>query len=223
MTKTAKKIGIVMGAVLVLAGAIVAAGGAAVLTTIGSDGKVSSGHKTFATSGSAIVVKSADLRRPDAVADLVGNPRVQIDLRSGKPLFIGVAPAKDVDRYLSGAATDAVSDLEIDPFKMTHHPQPGTKRPARPGAQAFWLATGTSALDWKATSDGERVVIMNADASHGVHAYGDAAVTVPHTTPIAWSLFGGGLLLVFGGVAVLLSARASAPSPRRSPAYSAAR
>jgi hypothetical protein len=223
MTKTTKTIGIVMGALLVLVGGIVAAGGAAVLTTIGSDGKVSSGHQTFATSGAAIVAKAADLRRPDAVANIVGDPRVQIDLQSGKPLFVGVAPAKDVERYLRGAATDNVSGLEIDPFKLTHHPQPGSKRPARPGTQRFWTSTGTTALDWKATGDGERVVIMNADASPGVRAYGDAAVTVPHTTPIAWSLFGGGLLLVLGGVAVLLSARASAPSPRRSPAYSAAR
>ena len=212
-----------MGAVLVLVGGLVAAAGAGVLATIGSDGKVSSGSQTFATSGSAIVMKSSDLRRPDAVADIVGDPRVQLGVQSDKPLFVGVAPAKDVARYLSGAATDEVSNLEVDPFKRNHHPQPGVQRPARPGAQAFWTATGSTALDWKATGDGERVVIMNADGSRGVHAYGDVAVTVPHTTPIAWSLFGGGILLLLSGVAVMLSARASAPSPRHTPAYSAAR
>ncbi|HET8536787.1 MAG TPA: hypothetical protein VFL73_06360, partial [Solirubrobacteraceae bacterium] len=87
----------------------------------------------------------------------------------------------------------------------------------------FWTATGSTALDFKATGDGERVVIMNADGSRGVRAYGDMAVTVPHTTAVAWSLFGGGILLALGGVAVMFSARASAPSPRRSPAYSGAR
>jgi hypothetical protein len=223
MLKTTRTIGIVMGAVIVLVGGLIAAAGASVLATIGSDGKVSSGTQTYATSGSAIVMKSSDLRRPDAVADIVGDPRVQLGVHSAKPLFVGVAPVKDVARYLNGAATDAISGLEVDPFKLHHNPKPGAKRPARPGAQTFWTATGSTALDFKATGDGERVVIMNADGSRGVRAYGDMAVTVPHTTAIAWSLFGGGILLALGGVAVMFSARASAPSPRRSPAYSGAR
>ena len=54
-------------------------------------------------------------------------------------------------------------------------------------------------------------------------ARGQASVTVPHTAAIAWSLVGGGLLLLLAGAATIATARASGPSPRRIPAYSAAR
>lgn len=229
-TTPLKVIGIVVGALLALGGLIVGAGGVAVLATIGSDGKVSSGDQTFATSGAALVSESADLRRPGEVSDIIGDPRVRLSLRADHPgsgVFVGVGPAKDVERYLAGAPIDEVADFEVSPFKMEHHPRGGSKELTPPGRQSFWVAQGTGAdsakLDWKAGSGEYRMVVMNADGSRGVQTRGDASVTIPHTAAIAWSLVGGGILLLLGGVAVILTARASAPSPRRSPAYSAAR
>ena len=220
-----KSIGIVVGVLLAITGLIVGGGGAAVLATIGTDGKVSTGDQSFDTSGAALVTSAADLRRPEKVSDIVGDPRVQLDVQSTKPAFVGVGPAKDVERYLKGAPVDEVTDFEVNPFKMKHDPRAGTKRLAPPAQQAFWVAhsSGTSAaLDWKA-GDGEyRVVIMNADGSRGVQTHGDASVTVPHTAAIAWSLVGGGLLLLLMGAATIASARASKPSPQRTPAYSPA-
>jgi hypothetical protein len=52
---------------------------------------------------------------------------------------------------------------------------------------------------------------MNADGTPGVRAHGDASVTVPHTAAIAWSLIGGGLLLVLTGAATIALARRQRP------------
>jgi hypothetical protein len=220
-----KSIGIVVGVLLAITGLIVGGGGAAVLATIGTDGKVSTGDQSFNASGAALVTSAADLRRPEKVSDIVGDPRVQLDVRSTKPAFVGVGPAKDVERYLKGAPVDEVTDFEVNPFKMKHDPRAGDKRLAPPGKQSFWLAQSTgsdASLDWKG-GDGEyRIVVMNADGSRGVQTHGDASVTIPHTAAIAWSLVGGGLLLLLAGAATIAAARASAPTPRRTPAYSPA-
>jgi hypothetical protein len=220
-----KNIGIVIGALIALTGLIVGAGGVAVLSTIGTDGKVATGDQSFDTSGAALVTSAADLRRPSEVSDIVGDPRIQLDVQSGKPAFVGVARAQDVDRYLKNAPVDEVTDFDVDPFKMEHHPRAGTKRLAPPGNQTFWIAqsSGTNpSLDWKAGSDEYRVVVMNADGSRGVQTHGAASVTIPHTAAIAWSLVGGGLLLLLAGAATIAAAGASDPSPRRTPAYTPA-
>jgi hypothetical protein len=215
-----KVTGIVVGALLALGGLIVGGGGAAVLATIGSDGKVATGQQTFATSGAAVVSSSADLRRPGEVSDIVGDPRVQLDLQSAKPIFVGVGRAEDVERYLAGAPVDEVSDFEVDPFKMEHHPRGGHKQVAPPGEQSFWVATGAESLDWKAGSDEYRVVVMNADGSRGVQTRGDVSVTIPHTAAIAWSLLGGGLLLLLGGAATIaLAMRQRDPVVPSAPAF----
>ena len=221
-----KAIGITIGAVLALAGLLIGGSGIAVLATIGTDGKVATGDQSFDTQGAALVTSAADLRRPSEVSDVVGDPRVQLDVHAAKPAFVGVGRAADVERYLNGAPVDEISDFEVDPFKLKHDPRAGDKRPAPPGTQSFWVArsSGTAAsLDWKAGSDDYRMVVMNADGSRGVHTRGAASVTVPHAAAVAWGLVGGGLLLVLMGAATIATARPSAPSPRRTPAYSAAR
>src|SRR5215208_6285413 len=128
-----KVTGIVVGALLALGGLIAAGAGGAVLATIGSDGKASSGQQTFATSSTALVTSAADLRGVDDVADIVGDPRVRMSVDgTGKDVFVGVGPADDVERYLAGAPIDEVSDFEVAPFRMDHNPRGGTARPAPP-------------------------------------------------------------------------------------------
>jgi hypothetical protein len=210
-----KAIGITIGAALALVGLLVGAAGVGVLATIGSDGKVSTGDQSFATSGAALVTSAADLRNPGEVADIVGAPRVQLHLQSSKPSFIGVGRAKDVERYLEGAPVDEISDFEVKPFKMKHNPRAGSKQLAPPGSRSFWVAKGSDALDWKAGSDEYRLVVMNADGSRGVQTHGDASVTIPHTAAIAWSLVGGGLMLLLAGLATIATARTSGPGRRQ--------
>ena len=130
-----KSIGIVVGALLAITGLIVGGGGAAVLATIGTDGKVSTGDQSFDTSGAALVTSAADMRRPEKVSDIVGDPRVQLGVHSAKSAFVGVGPAKDVERYLKGAPVDEVTDFEVSPFKMKHDPRAGSRQLAPPAKQ----------------------------------------------------------------------------------------
>ena len=189
-------------------------GGAAVLATIGSDGTVKSGQQSFSTAGAALVSSAADLRRPSEVSDIVGDPRVRMSVEATQGatsgVFVGVGPAKDVERYLASAPIDEVTDLDVDPFKMEHHPRGGSATPEPPSEQDFWVAQSTGAasakLDWKAGGGEYRMVVMNADGRRGVRTQGDVSVTIPHTSAVAWSLIGGGLLLLLGGAATIVLA-----------------
>jgi hypothetical protein len=218
--KALKVTGIVVGALLALVGLTVGGGGGAVLATIGSDGTVASGQQSFSTSGSALVTSAADLRRPHEVSDIVGDPRVRLSVHATAPssgVFVGVGPAADVERYLASAPIDEITDFDVDPFEMKHHPRGGSARPGPPGKQSFWTAhasgTDGATLRWKAESGEYRMVVMNADGRPGVRTRGDVAVTIPHTSAISWSLIGGGLALLLGGAAtIMLAMRQRRPS-----------
>jgi hypothetical protein len=217
-----KILGTGVGAMLALGGLIAGGAGVATLATIGSDGTIASGQQTFATSGAALVTSPADVDGIDDAGHIVGDARVRVSLRSAsakRGLFVGVGPAQQVERYLAAAPIDEVTDFEVDPFTLTRHARGGTARPAPPASQDFWVAQSSgrpdATLRWKLHSGEYRMVVMNADGSRGVNARGDLAFTIPHTAAIAWSLIGGGLLLLLGGVATILSARASTPRLRR--------
>jgi hypothetical protein len=114
---------------------------------------------------------------------------------------VGTGPAAQVDRYLASRA--------------------GSKRPAPPAGQAFWLAEASggdaATLRWDVRDGDYRLVLMNADGSVGVRADGEVGVTVPLTSSIVRGLLGGGLVLLLGGVATsALSLREDASRPARS-------
>jgi hypothetical protein len=211
----ARTAAIVAGSLLALVGAGAATAGGAVVTVFGGDGTLNSGSHSLSTRSSALVTDVADLNDTKEVSDVLGDPKVRLSVKAtGKTdgLFVGVGPAKQVERYLAGAPIDEVTDVDVDPFKLDRHPRHGTKRPARPAAQKFWVAQGSgtdaATLRWKVREGKYRLVLMNADGSRGVRADGDVGLTVPHLPAIAWSIVGGGLLLLAGGVtAIVLGAR----------------
>ena len=209
-----KNIGIVIGALIAITGLIVGAGGVAVLSTIGTDGKVATGDQSFDTSGAALVTSAADLRRPSEVSGWSVTPASSSTCSPASRRSSASARAQDVDRYLKNAPVDEVTDFEVDPFEWSTTRAPAASGSPPPGNQTFWIAqsSGTNpSLDWKAGSDEYRVVVMNADGSRGAQTHGDASVTIPHTAAIAWSLVGGGLLLLLMGAATIAAAGASDP------------
>jgi hypothetical protein len=210
---------IVAGAILALGGAGAATAGGAILAVFGSDGTADTATHSFSTRSTALYSGVADIEEVNDVADVVGHPRVRLSVKStGRTdgLFLGIGPAAEVDRYLAGAPTEEVTDIDSDPFKLDRKSHGGTKRPARPATQDFWVAQASgrdaATLRWKVRDGDYRVVLMNADGTRGVRADGDVGLTVPHLPTIAWSLLGGGILLLAGGVtAIVLGAR----TPRR--------
>lgn len=133
---------IVVGAVIGLAGLGLGAAGGLLLAVFGGDGTVASGSHSLATSKSALVSSVADINDVTEVADVVGDPRLEVSA-AGSRLFVGIGPAEDVDRYLASVAIDEVTDFEIDPFELVHRPHPGSRRPVPPARQGFWVAQGT--------------------------------------------------------------------------------
>ena len=206
---------IVVGGLLALLGAGVTVAGGGLLAVFGGDGTVDSGRHSLSTSSTALVSEVADIDGTKEATDVLGKPQVRLSVHatgSKQDLFVGIGPAKQVERYLASAPIDEVSDLQLDPFEMTHNPRSGSKLPAAPASQPFWVAKGTgtdaATLRWKVRDGDYRVVIMNADGTRGVHTDGDVGVTVPHVPAIGWSLLGGGLALLAGGIgAIALGAR----------------
>ena len=200
---------IVAGALLALVGTAVAAVGAILLGLFGGDGTVASGSHPLSTSRTALVSSVADIDDISSVADVVGDPRIRISAHSGagEPLFVGIGPAAQVDRYLASVPADVVTDLELDPFELARKPRDGSRRPEPPADQDIWVASGTgtdsATLRWKVRDGDYRLVLMNADGSRGVNAEGDVALTASHVPTIAWSMIGGGVLLLLAGAATI--------------------
>jgi hypothetical protein len=196
----------ISAAILVLAGVAMGAAGGLLLGLFGSDGTVASGSHPISTSRSALVSSVADVSEVSDVSDLVGQPRVRFTAHAGRPLFVGIGPASEVDRYLASAPIDEVTDFEVDPFKLERKPRAGAAQPNPPARESFWVARGSgrdATLRWKVRDGDYRLVLMNADASRGVHVDGDVAVTLPHVRSWAWGLVIGGALLVGAGIALV--------------------
>jgi hypothetical protein len=171
-------------------------------------GWISSGTHRYASSGRAIVSGSLDA---DGIPNwLVAKARISASSDGARPLFVGVARQADVDRYLAGVAHSTVEDVNFSPFDATYSSTKGSKAPARPAAQSFWVksevGTGTQTASWKLRNGHWRIVVMNADASPGVVADAKAGITFRGELPIAFSLLGVGLALAAAAVALVVSA-----------------
>jgi hypothetical protein len=172
------------------------------------DGYLSTGSDPYSTSTHAIATEDLELDEdvPGVVEDLYGKIRLRVAPHGDKPVFVGIARTDDVSRYLARSAHATLTDVNYDPFKPTYRTAGGTRRPAAPADQTFWVASthgpGTQTLTWDVKQGNWSVVVMNADASAGVNAGVSAGARVDWLTPAGWGTLGGGLLLtaIAGGL-----------------------
>jgi hypothetical protein len=199
---------IVIGVILLVGGALTAVAGGALMAAFGSNSTLTSGPHRVSTPTSALVAAMDDIKDTNGVATTVGRPRLRVSLTgAGRDVFIGVGPAAAVDSYLSGAAIDKVTDLDVDPFRLTTARQNGTAQPAPPGAQTFWTArdSGPSvSIDWKVSDGSYRLVLMNVDAAPDAAADGRFALEIPHVFPIGIGLLAAGCVVALIGVLLLV-------------------
>jgi hypothetical protein len=199
--------------------------GTAMLALFGSAGQLRTGPHVVTTPGRALVSSVAEIDSAAALASALGDNRVEIQgtARSADHgVFVGIAPAAAVDRYLAGADVDVVTDFEVSPFRLTTRHQPGNAVLRSPGSQSFWVAraearSGTARLSWPVQDGDYRVVLMNADGSPGVDVDGRFAVVVPSAFGISMTVLATGLGLALLGL-VLLTLGLSAPRSPRPPA-----
>lgn len=151
----------------------------------------------------------------DAVAaipdDLLGTVRIEMTPDDDRPLFVGIASAADVDRYLRGVRHAEVT--EISDGAGSYVLMPGGGKPANPARQDIWAASshgdGEQTVTWRPEEGEWKVVAMSADGSRGV------AVHVEAGAKLGW--------LIWTGVGFLLAGLALAAAavflarPRRQP------
>lgn len=186
--------------VLAVAAVVLALVGAAAL--VGNSLRDGAGYfntptETFTSGGYGIAMKSVDVSKaPKWVFDNAGIDSIRVKAHGDRPLFIGIARAADINRYLRGTQHEDVSGLNYYPFQVSYDHIGGHAPDRAPVAESFWAksstGTGNLTLDWKPRPGNWRAVLMNADGTRGVTA---AMQFGARTTLLKW-----------GGIALLAAA-----------------
>jgi len=105
-------------------------------------------------------------------ANVLGTVRIRATSANGAPIFIGIAPQADVDRWLGGVAHEHVTSVSFGPFNTETQLVSGNAAPAPPGTQTFWVTstsgTGVQTLTWPTEGGRWSAVLMNADSARGI-------------------------------------------------------
>jgi hypothetical protein len=227
---TKRVISLTAASLVALAAAGLLAAGGLLLWSNGKkddDGYLTSASHTFSTSDYAIATDDLDIDEDGAGKlidnDLYGKVRLKVAPHGDQPVFVGIAPTADVDRYLARSAHAELTDVSFDPFRADYRAHTGEQAPAAPAEQGFWTASvhgsGTQTLDWKVRSGGWSIVVMNADGSRAVDAGVSVGADLPIIVPLGWGLLGGGLVLALlaSGLVVVGVRSPSRPAPERQP------
>ena len=197
---------VALGAVGALLGLALAAVGIVLLVLAGRDGSFGGGEATLSTDRYALVSEAAGLGGGGVDATV----RVRVRAVRGGSVFVGVAPAAAVDRYLAGTAYDELVDVRLSPLRATLVPSDGTAAPARPADGPQWTVSasgpGEQTVDVPVRAGGQRLVVMNADAAAGVDVTAALSVRAAFLRRLAIGLLvagavvapAGGLLLAAG-------------------------
>jgi hypothetical protein len=172
-----------------------------------ADGYFHTGAHNFSTPTYALESDDLDIgsEGPDWLFEEGRLAKVRIEGTSNRatPIFIGIGPKDEVDRYLRGVAHGIVRDVNFDPFRYSVRTQPGRSPPTPPGQQAFWAAfdSGQSpTVTWNVSEGSWVAVVMNADGSRAVAA---ELTFGARTGWLIWVTIG---ILVFGLLVLLAGA-----------------
>jgi hypothetical protein len=199
------RIAAIATAVTALVLAIVGAVALAANVLRDDDGYFTSPTETFTSGGYAIAMKAVDISdAPQWAFGDAGLDTVRVKADSDRPLFIGIARAADLNRYLTGIDHDDVSELTYYPFDVNYDHADGQAPSRPPAGESFWVesanGSGTLRFDWEPRPGDWRAVVMNADGSRGITAELQFGA---RTSLLSW--VGTGLL----GAAVLAAATAA--------------
>jgi hypothetical protein len=138
---------------------------------------------------------------------LLGRVRIQVaPANSDSPVFVGIAPSADVDRYLTGVRHTVISDY----WSGRTHEVAGSSPAIPPGAQDFWVAAdsgpGVRTLLWDPANGSWTVVVMNVDGRPGVDVGADLGARLPALTWIGVVSLVLGVLLATGAALLITGA-----------------
>lgn len=199
---------VAFGAVGALIGLALAAVAVVLLVITGRDGAFGGGESTLSTQRYALVSDAAGLGSGGIDATV----RVTVTATGGGPVFVGVGPAAAVDGYLSGTAYDELVDVRLSPLRATLVPTDGPGAPVRPADRPLWTVSATGpgprTIDVPVTAGGQRLVVMNADASEGVEVTAALSLRAPFLRSLAIGLLVAGVIVApAGGLLLALGVR----------------
>lgn len=156
---------------------------------------------------------SADV--PDA---LLGKIRVQATSTNGKPLFLGIGPTADVNRYLSGVGYRQVDEISTD-RSPRYQTFPGHAPRSLPGRQDFWdvqsQGPGQQTILWDLKSGNWKLVAMNADGSRGVSINSGLGAKAPWVFWVGMGFLIVAIIAIIGAILLAISSgRRTTPPPQ---------
>ena len=204
-------IGMVFASIGGLIGLALLLGGIAVLAAYAfvrdDDGYFTSDSERLASTSYAITTEDIDLGADEtdwAPDGILGNVRVQVE--GEEPVFVGIGPDGDVDRYLGDVAHEELIDFHRGRPELD--PRQGGAPKTPPGKQDFWVAesegSGEQSLTWDAEFGRWTAVVMNADGARGIDVEADAGVKLAWVVWAGLGMFVVGLLMTVGAVVVVL-------------------
>ena len=215
---------LVIGGLLVLVSiGLLGAGGTGLwadLTQRDAAGYVTTDVHTFSASGSALVTDPVELDSPGVgwlySSVVLGQVRIRVTpVDSDSPVFVGIGPSNDVDRYLAGVNHTLISEFWGNQVQTIQ----GGARASAPGTQDFWVASAAGpraqTLTWDPANGSWTVVVMNTDGRPGIDVGADLGARYPALLGIAiGSLVAGGIFLVGATLLIVGAIRRSRASRR---------
>jgi len=213
-------IGMVSASIGGLIGLALLLGGIAVIAAYAfgrdDDGYFNTDREQLESATFAITTEDIDLGADEvdwAPDGLLGDVRIQVE-GGEKPIFIGIGPDDEVDRYLDGVGHDELTGFHGDDPEFILHD--GRRPRTPPGDQGLWVAetegTGERSLTWDAEFGRWTAVVMNADGARSVDVEADVGVKIGWVIWVGFGLLAVGFVMLVGAVVVILliSRRASA-------------
>ena len=205
---------LVIGALLVLLSLVLlGAGGTALWAdrTQRDAGYATSDVHEFSTSGSALATVSTELGSAGVSwlypPTLLGEVRIRVTPTApGGPLFVGIGPSTEVDRYLAGTNHTVITEFWGDKTEAVEGGPPASA----PATQDFWVAStagsGSQTLVWDPADGSWTVVVMNADGRPGLAVSADLGARVPALPWIALGFLAAGAIFMAGGALLTVGA-----------------
>jgi hypothetical protein len=211
MARVGRAVMIVVGALAMLIGFALSAGGGTLLwanaTQRDASGFFTTSRQQFVTSGSALT-SSLDFGSNLGPSDFflhhhLGTIRIKASVLEGADTFVGIASSASVDQYLTNVAHSRVTGVELFPFRAHYRNYGGSAVASVPVGNAMWSASssgpGTRSITWPTEQGRWTVVVMRADARPGVAALVSVGAKAGWVQPLGIGLIVGGVLALIIG------------------------